>query len=338
MEIQQFDPATDTTRLRACFEMTEAGWPLDQPNVPSWPLESFTGKWEHGFDACPQQAWLAADDGGQPLGGYVLRLPEKENAARATCILIVAPSRRRQGAGTALLAHCIEQARRAGRSRLASYVRDGSPGAGFAAAAGARGGIAEVSRVLDIDSTLPGRLATLRAAAEPHAAGYTLLSWSGPSPDEHIDQVAKLNNAMSDAPRDEGVEPAVWDADRIREADQKALAAGLMFHNVAARHDATGDFAAVTDVCIDAGSPGWGFQGITVVLPEHRGRRLGLLIKIAMLELLADRAPDVRRIYTGNAGSNEHMIAINAQLGFEVCDVYRFWELDLTAPTGNGQS
>jgi len=28
IRIEQFDPAADATRLRACFEMTQAGWPL----------------------------------------------------------------------------------------------------------------------------------------------------------------------------------------------------------------------------------------------------------------------------------------------------------------------
>jgi RimJ/RimL family protein N-acetyltransferase len=70
---------------------------------------------------------------------------------------------------------------------------------------------------------------------------------------------------------------------------------------------------------------------VTAVLPEHRGHRLGLLVKIAMLDLLASQAPDVDRIFTGNAGSNQHMIAINEQLGFEVADTYRSWELDLAS-------
>ena len=328
VQIKQFDPSVDTAQLRACFEMTEAGWPTDHPNLPAWPLESFTGKWIHGFDECPQQAWLAGE-ADAPVGGYLLRLPEKENEARARCILIVAPAHRRRGIGTALLKHCAEQARRAGRSWLRSDVRDDSAGAGFAAAIGARGGIAEVSRVLDLDSALPERLAILRSAAQPHAAGYTLMSWSGATPDSHIDRVVRLHNAMSDAPRDEGVDPVIWDADRVRKADQKGIESGLHSHSVVACHDASGEFAALTEIILDRGTPEWGFQGITVVLPKYRGHRLGLLVKIEMLGLLVGKAPEVRRIFTDNAGSNEHMIAINEQLGFQIKDVTRSWELDL---------
>jgi hypothetical protein len=33
---------------------------------------------------------------------------------------------------------------------------------------------------------------------------------------------------------------------------------------------------------------------------------------------------------TGNAAANQHMIAINEQLGFTIGSVYSSWELDLT--------
>lgn len=331
MRIEQFDPKAEAELLHACFDMTSAGWQIDHPNVPPWPIESFTAKWTVGFDACPQQTWIAVGDSDDSLGAYLLRLPDKENTTRADCTLVVAPARRRAGVGTALLTHCVEQARQVGRDRLASTVRDGSAGERFATAAGAKGGIAEVDRVLVIDAALPGRLATLRAEAEPHSAGYSLVSWLGPCPDEHVKQLVRMHNAMADAPRDEGVEAAVWDAERVRTAEQTAAEHGLLYHTVAARHDVTGDIAGITQLCTEAGTPGWGFQLMTAVLPSHRGHRLGMLVKVAMLDWLAEVTPEVRRVYTGNAGTNEHMVAINARLGFEVKDVYRSWELDLNA-------
>lgn len=128
---------------------------------------------------------------------------------------------------------------------------------------------------------------------------------------------------------DEGVEPEVWDDDRIRQFEGAAMRAGQQFYAVAARHDATGDLAALTQLRTDPDNPGWGFQAITAVLREHRGHRLGLLLKIAMLDLLAEQGAGVERIITGNAGGNEHMIAINEQLGFEIATVHRSWTLEL---------
>jgi RimJ/RimL family protein N-acetyltransferase len=84
-------------------------------------------------------------------------------------------------------------------------------------------------------------------------------------------------------------------------------------------------------MAVDPQLPDWAAQQITTVRPEHRGHRLGLQVKIAMLDLLADREPAVRRILTGNAGENQHMIAINELLGYRITQTSRSWELDLAS-------
>jgi hypothetical protein len=127
------------------------------------------------------------------------------------------------------------------------------------------------------------------------------------------------------------VDPELWDADRIRRAEQTLIEAGQRLYAVAAMHEQSGHLAAITLIGTDPGTPGWGFQALTAVLPDHRGNRLGLRVKVAMLEQLISDRPDIRRIMTGNAGANQHMIAINEQLGFEVASVHRRWELDLAA-------
>jgi GNAT superfamily N-acetyltransferase/RimJ/RimL family protein N-acetyltransferase len=327
--IKRFDPEGDAGGLRACFDMTRAGWHIDRPGEPGWAYDSFAGKWIRGFDPAPQEAWLATDESGTPVACYLLRLPDRENLTTANCVVIVDPARRREGFGTKIIAHCGEQARRAGRSRLLSYAREGTPGAAFAAALGARPGIEEVDRVLELDAALAARIPDLQARAEGRAAGYSLVSWTGSTPDEYVDDVVRVHLAIADAPRDEGMEPTAWDAERLRHAEQTALEYGITNYAVAARHDATGRLAAYTEVITEADTPDWGFQQLTAVLAEHRGHRLGLLIKIAMLGLLAKYDPKIRHIQTGNAGANAHMIGINEQLGFTVLAVHRSWELDL---------
>jgi len=334
VRIEQFDPASDTAALRACHDIVLAGTPIDHPNLPGWPLKSFRSKWTRSYDSAPSEAWLATDDSGRPAGCYLLRLPARENVRLARVILQVPPARRRAGIGSELLAHCAGRARRAGRVRVGGEARDGSPGAAFAQAIGAEAGIPEVNRILGIDSCLPARLDRLRAEAEAKAAGYSLLSWLGPTPKQHLDEVALVNNAMADAPHDEGVQATKWDAQRIADQEEHALAHGLHFRTVAARHDSTGELVALTQICTDEGTPGWGFQQLTAVLPAHRGHRLGLLVKVANLEQLTSDDPSVRRILTGNAGANRHMIAINEMLGFHVSDQYRYWGLSLASDSG----
>ena len=99
--------------------------------------------------------------------------------------------------------------------------------------------------------------------------------------------------------------------------------------NISGCWQLNGDLAALTQVCVDPAMPEWGFQELTAVARPHRGHRLGLLVKLAMLDLLAAREPQVTQIDTGNADGNQHMIAINEQLGFRVLSRWPSWELDV---------
>ena len=58
-----------------------------------------------------------------------------------------------------------------------------------------------------------------------------------------------------------------------------------------ARHDASGELAALSEVIVEPADPGWGHQAITAVTRKHRGHRLGLLVKVAMMDWLATAEP-----------------------------------------------
>jgi GNAT superfamily N-acetyltransferase len=331
--IQPFDPHADTPQLRACHQIMAAARPVDHPGLPPQSFPRFAAWWAHG--GVPARSWLARDQSGEPAGCCLLTLPDRQNQTMAGCCLVILPARRRAGLGAELLAHCAAQARQAGRSRLASTgatrtrVRDGSPGAAFAAAAGASSGLAEVIRTQEITPDLGARLAGLRAEAASCSAGYELLSWAGASPDNQAAAVARVHGAMADAPRVAGTEPDAWDAARVRQAEQAELSNGQVLYTVAARLAGTAELAALTQVSTDPAVPGWALQDITAVLPGHRGHRLGLRVKIGMLDLLARQEPGLRRILTGNTQSNDHMMAINSRLGYQISDIYWSWELDL---------
>jgi GNAT superfamily N-acetyltransferase len=332
VRIERFDPrAADEARLRACHEMAISGQAEDDPNSPAVSFEVFRGWWIYGFVGEPQEIWLAATDSGVPLGAYVLVLPDRENRAIGFLDLIVALSSRRHGIGTALLVHAAEQADAAGRTLLSSETRVGSPGHSFAAAACAKPGLEDARRVLDFGPGLSARLPGLRAAAEPRAAGYTLRRWSGPVPEDLVGAACSLYTAMEDAPHDEAIEPMRWDPAMVRTAEEREIAQGLRTYSVAAMQDTSGDMAALTQVSIDPAVDGWAFQEITAVTRPHRGHRLGLLVKVAMLEWLAEVEPQVRQIMTFNAVQNEHMVAVNAELGHRISDYFQSFELDVAA-------
>ncbi len=330
MLISRIDARTDPAALQACFELFDAGQRLDDPIGPPVADREFAVRWTVGFDHSPRETWLATD-AGRPVGCYLLELPDLANQQVGFCQPVVPPALRRRRIGSALLDHCADRARAAGRDKLVAEVRDESAAARFAAAKGARRGNTELRRILDLqDPALADRIGRLTAAASPRAAGYRLTRWTGLTPAEYLDQSAAVGADMRDAPSSDGIEHQVWDGNRIRAAEQLFLAHGGLPFQVAAFHLATGQLAGFSLLLVDEQAANWGIQHDTVVAREHRGHRLGLLMKIGMLELLASRAPQVERIITANGDRNLHMAAINDQLGFKVCDSVTEWLLDVT--------
>jgi len=201
--------------------------------------------------------------------------------------------------------------------------------------------VTEVRRLLDPARIPDGLLGTLRSGAEEAARGYSLLSWRGPCPQQYLDQVATLINAFADAPHSPGEEAEQMTGQRVLQTDVRIAAQGLRHYTVVARHDETGELAALTALSVDPLQPDWGFQELTAVTRAHRGHRLGLLVKVAMLQLLAGAEPGLEHIHTANADGNSHMIAINDALGFRPHDRFTTWQLGvgrdgLTSPPPAG--
>jgi GNAT superfamily N-acetyltransferase/RimJ/RimL family protein N-acetyltransferase len=319
MRIVRGDPS-DRATTQACFEIVRAVDAVDDPDGPPWSLRRLRGWIEYPTDSI--EIWMAVDETtGAHHGWCFLRLPERENRDRVNLSVDVLPSSRRRGIGTALLRHAAERAAAAGRSVLASGSFQGSAGAAFAARVGATAGLVEARRVLALGRIPAGRVAQLREQAARAAAGYSLVCWDGRTPDQYLARCAEVENAMADAPHDAGEESEVWDADRYREQiDDLREKRGRHVYTLAALHDASGEMAAVTAVEADPDNPEWGHQQLTAVIRKHRGHRLGLLVKTAMLDWLATAEPQLERIVTGNAAVNQHMISINQELGYELLE------------------
>jgi GNAT superfamily N-acetyltransferase len=328
MRIERWDPADEKTTL-ASYEVHCAANQADDPVEPPMSGGTFRVFLEEGFDHNPGETWVVHDDAGTVTGYYRLNLPDLENRDRAFVVPVVHPAARRGGTGRELLRHCAERASANARTLLESVATAGGAGEGFARSAGATLSLTEVRRIQYLDKIAPGTIAGLRAEAERAAAGYSLVSWNGPIPEEYLAGAAEVFTAFNDAPHAEGVEDEAWDADRVRERTGTLQRLGVMRgYGVAALHDATGEMAGFTEVIVDPKCPQWGFQQLTAVVRAHRGHRLGLLVKTAMLDLLATAEPQLEWIATGNAAENAHMIAVNEQLGYEVvAPGWNFYEI-----------
>jgi GNAT superfamily N-acetyltransferase len=270
----------------------------------------------------PARTWFVpGDDEGSAIAVCQLRMPTAENRHQAYVYLEVHPDHRRRGIGLALLRHAARQAAEDGRSALSGDAIGGSAGEAFALRTGATPGQESARRVLVLEKLPAGKLAELRASAERAAAGYSIVSWTDWIPEEYLAGIAGVFNAMSDAPRDPGHEPRRWDVQRVRErVDEPRALFGSRGYWIAALHDGTGEMAAISQVEISPEYPQWGHQQITAVTRQHRGHRLGLLVKAAMTQWLGTAEPGLRRIVTWNATANAHMIAINETLGYELLD------------------
>jgi GNAT superfamily N-acetyltransferase len=333
VHIEQLDFA-DAGSMRACHAAWLAAQRVDEPYEPSMEERLFCCWMTTGWGGDPREVWLVRGPAeGSVAGWYRLEFPDLENLDRSYLHLVVHPEERRRRLGRALLRHAAGRAAANGRRVLGGGARNGTAGEAFARSVGAEPGLVDIERMLEPGQLEDGRLARLREEAERHAAGYGLVTWTGPVPEEFIEQMVAVYAALGDAPHDPDVARGQWDAQRVRDRINDLRAQyGLRDYAVAARHLATGEMAALTVVSVDPADPGWGFQLITAVTAAHRGHRLGLLVKVAMLEWLATAEPGLERIVTWNAEDNKHMVGVNEALGYTIFgQPATSWRLDVAA-------
>jgi GNAT superfamily N-acetyltransferase len=338
MRIERLDPAGDAPAVRACHDIHLAAFRADGVRRSPMSPRMFRAWLRYGWTEDRPEAWLARDGDGEVCGWCLISMPERETRHLADVTLVVAPARRRAGLGTALLGHAADRARQNGRTLLTGHSEEAGAGAEFVRALGARPTLTGVFWVLRPRFLPAGRLAALRGTAAAAAAGYSLVSWEGPTAEHRLAEVAAMLDVEADAPRPEGAEPTGWDPARVRAADERIAEQGRRFYTVAARADRTGRLAAITQLGVDP-LDGSAFQELTAVAGAHRGHRLGLLVKVAMLELLAAHEPQLTQIVTLAAEGNEHMDAINTELGFTVLERQLNWELEtarIPRPAGPG--
>lgn len=159
---------------------------------------------------------------------------------------------------------------------------------------------------------------------EVHAAEkigeYRVEIWDGTVPQEHLEAYGLLMRQLDLDDPDEDVEneAADYTPERIREYEQRERDAGTR-SLIAVAIAPDGAFAGNSVVQwqeTEGTSIGW--QENTLVMPEHRGHRLGLALKVATHRRISDRAPHLARLITYNSHVNPWMIAVNEQLGYEV--------------------
>lgn len=329
--------------LREAHELEKWG-DLDRCPTLSESLEYWRGS-----DYEDRQLFIARL-GQETVGTCSVTLPLRENTYTAGISVDVAGAYRRQGWGRRLLEHAEAVAVRRGRTSLDAYcevpaaqvdraarllhAKSGAgslpaddPAVAFAASAGYE--LEQVERAGRL--ALPvhqNHLESLETEASSKAGGYAVADWADTCPDELVHQYAALKARMSSDVPIAGLdwEAEVWDAARVRHEEQANIRSGVQSQVAAALHRTSGELVAYTVLNWRPGVPGSITQQDTLVVEEHRGKRLGLLIKAANLRAAQQRWPAARSVLTWNAVENRHMLAINTLLGFKPAGYEGEWQ------------
>ncbi|WP_157508839.1 GNAT family N-acetyltransferase [Luteipulveratus halotolerans] len=301
------------------------------PDHSAWSADEVRGRRRGSTHQFTDRA--AVGEGGRVVGMLSVAEPLHDNHELALVKLSVLPTARRRGVGRLLLAEAESVVRAHGRA-LVQASTEGSrtgvdgPGDAFAASQGYEPAQTMLRSVMP----LPADRHKLESYAdgdgvEDAAAFAVEASWDG-VPEAWLDDLAVLEQRMStDAPMgDLALEEEDWDAERVRSELQWALDAGRRLVVVVARDLSVDRLVGFTQVQVSQDSPEVAYQQDTLVLTEARGNGLGLRMKArAALELM-DELPGVAGVRTWNADDNTHMLAVNADLGYEPGAYLREWQ------------
>ncbi|WP_221584760.1 hypothetical protein [Microbacterium sp. G2-8] len=137
---------------------------------------------------------------------------------------------------------------------------------------------------------------------------YEIVWWVGSAPEDMVDDYADV---LGHATADE------WDIARVRAREARFRERDGVLGVAGARHLRTGRLVAVSELFIGQDRSATTATKNTLVVPEHRGHRLGLLTKCTALTAWRDVAPASTEIVTANPEDDAHLLAINEAVGFE---------------------
>ncbi|MEI5671975.1 MULTISPECIES: GNAT family N-acetyltransferase [unclassified Nocardioides] len=320
--LREVDLADDAA-LRAWWEVGAAVTAHDRPYDawPSWDVGSASMRAVRSDLA--RSRLLAVVDG-EVVGHGLVVWWLLENRHLAEIEVRVRPEYRRRGAGRALLAELERRAAAEGRTTYVGTTHapvDGeSPGSLFAAAYGYPVASAEESKLLDL-AVAPDRWPPLEVDVAGHLDGYRVAAFEDRVPPEWVDDFCGLlSRFMSMVPSgDLDLEDAAWTPERLHEHEER-MAASARAWLVAVGVAPDGRLAGFHELGVGRADPRLATVGGTLVLPEHRGHRLGLGMKLATHRRLQELFPACPVVVTTNAGVNAPMNAVNEALGYRVVE------------------
>lgn len=318
MEIDRSNEA----ELRAWWEVGQAA-SAERP-IRAWPA------WEVSRLALPQPrtdlrlVLTGVQHGDRLVGTGMVVLYLLDNTHVAEINVWVDPENRRRSVGRAVLDDLERVAREDRRTTALSSafapLEDESPGSLFAAAMGYAVASAEETKVVNL-TTAPAEWSELDREVAAELGKYRIRIFDTVTPDEYVDDFcALLSVFIGETPTgDLDLEDAQWTVERLREGEQRAIKADRT-QLVAVAVAPDGHLCGFSDLKVYRADPKHGWVGGTLVLPEHRGHRLGLGMKLMTHRRALEMFPECEYVETGNAGVNAHMNALNDRMGYRVVE------------------
>lgn len=278
--------------------------------------------------------WIV-EDGGSAIGRIGVDIPHEDGSRSAYALIELLRSAQGRGIGRAAHALIESAVREAGRSVIQTWAQhNDAPGERLDAPTGfgsiprdrdarflERAGysLEQIERRSALDPRASAaHVDALLTEARAAAPDYRVVTWTLPTPAEHVAGYAHMKERMStDVPTaDLEMDAETWDAERVARHDARYLEGGQTCQVTAAQHVESGELVAYNELVISEDRTRPTSQEDTLVIAEHRGHRLGQLVKCAGLVAWREIAPETRKIITYNAEENRPMLDINERIGF----------------------
>lgn len=305
-------------------------------DTTAYPPNELAQMWESLAHA---KVWLAAiDDDGDVVGSAAIGMPTQDNPHLAGFDVACLDER-----ATALKQRLVDEVERvcreAGRTTLMIETQTPVGAANDEAAFFEAAGYAEAQTCVRNGQRLPVSAdigAEMRRVIEMND-GYRIETVVGRLPEDWLPERARLAGMMStDTPLgDLAIEPENWTTERVTAMFDEDERRGRVVVEAVAWHEETGEMAAFTHVSVPAETPWIAYQDDTLVAKAHRGHRLGYRVKAAVSLALPQAAPGVTVQRTWNDETNEHMLRINRELGYEREGTLVEWQKVLDSAPGD---
>lgn len=327
MSIREVDTRTAPESLLREMHEVYLEWDLEIfPDDPPDPLGHRLAEWRFVPEHQDVRHWILRDHGAIAAVAMV-RLRKHEDLNNAFGWIFVREESRRRGFATQLSRPLLQTMMEANRGSIITDVLDGEPWESKLGELGLKKAYQErLSRLLvsEVDWSLMD--SWIRRAGE-RAGEYDLLFLRTPIDDRYLDRWCGLMDVMNTAPREDlEFEDSRMTPEKWREIERIDLLRGQPLMAYVAVHRPTGEFTGISEIVALDHHPTVAYQGDTGVDPAHRNKGLGRWLKAAMIMRFVAERPQVERLFTGNADSNESMLNINVAMGYHPATFINAWQ------------